>query len=160
MYFATTAAVLFSLLTLSTQTNFKADEFSDGNCQNRIYGHISNIETTMDDKSNSVYLATSDDEHYQYQAYSGKTKNGGKCTGDVLGNMTTGGADHSPCYNLNDTFDRRIKLGNNVANDDQFSGGKISDRNNASRLSKLDILDVKDRVAELSPPTNLKPIKQ
>ncbi|KAI0005647.1 small secreted protein [Xylariaceae sp. FL0662B] len=108
MYFATTLMALLSLAALSTQTNFKADEFSDDHCSHRIYPHVRHLEVTMDDKSKSVYLASTNDDKYQWQAYSGKTHNGGSCTGDMIGNITTGfGAN--PCHNLDTTFDRRIK---------------------------------------------------
>ncbi|KAI2633674.1 hypothetical protein GGS26DRAFT_554297 [Hypomontagnella submonticulosa] len=61
----------------------------------------------MDDTSNSVYLAVSSDDQYIWQAFSGKSGNGGICEGVVLGNLTTGPG--RACSNLNKKFGQRIK---------------------------------------------------
>jgi hypothetical protein len=60
------------------------------------YEHQSNynVDVTMDDTSNSVYFASG-----PWYYYSGKSGNGGACTGDVLGSWNN---DNShPCVNLN-----------------------------------------------------------
>ena len=61
------------------------------------YEHHSNynVDVTMDDTSNSVYFASG-----PWYYYSGKSSNGGVCTGDLLGSWEND--TDNPCVNLNE----------------------------------------------------------
>ena len=59
-------------------------------------------DVTMDDTSHSVYLAVTGDD--TWQAWSGKSGNGGSCTGTNLGTFS-----HLECNNLDTTFSSRIR---------------------------------------------------
>ncbi|KAF5668359.1 small secreted protein [Fusarium heterosporum] len=106
-------SILSTVLSLTAVTTVnaarKANEFVSGNCAQGTasYEHHGNhnVDVTMDDTSNSVYFG---DGPWFY--YSGKTKNGGSCTGQMIGSWDN---DHKhPCVNLNwrsDQDTRRIK---------------------------------------------------
>ncbi|KAK2004372.1 hypothetical protein LX36DRAFT_431525 [Colletotrichum falcatum] len=82
---------------IAPRANRKANEFSSGNCAQGTasYEHESNfnVDVTMDDTSHSVYFASG-----PWFYYSGKTGNGGSCTGDLLGSWANDEAN--PCVNL------------------------------------------------------------
>ncbi|KAI0382119.1 hypothetical protein F5Y04DRAFT_280355 [Hypomontagnella monticulosa] len=98
-----------SLFVGGTQAaRFKANEYTDEDCQSDLnYPHTDSTEVTMDDTSNSVYLAVSHDDQYIWQAFAGKSGNGGVCEGAVLGNLTTGPG--RACNSLNKSFGQRVK---------------------------------------------------
>ncbi|POS68469.1 hypothetical protein DHEL01_v213137 [Diaporthe helianthi] len=56
----------------------------------------------MDDSSHSVYLAANGGD--TWEAWSGKTKNGGGCTGTKLGLVP-----HLECLNLDNSYSQRIR---------------------------------------------------
>ncbi|OBS23178.1 hypothetical protein FPOA_03734 [Fusarium poae] len=105
--------ILNTVLSLAAATTVsaarKANEFSSGNCAQGTasYEHHGNhnVHVTMDDTSNSVYFG---DGPWYY--YSGKSKNGGFCTGDLIGSWQND--NKHPCVNLNwrsEGDSRRIK---------------------------------------------------
>ncbi|KAI0172077.1 hypothetical protein GGR52DRAFT_454250 [Hypoxylon sp. FL1284] len=97
---------LTALATGAQATNPKANEHKSGDCSGeKNFSHAANGLTfvTMDDTSHCVYLALPDWSTSTWQAYSEKTKDGGICYGDVLGNMS--GEEH----NLDTTYSKRIK---------------------------------------------------
>ncbi|KAI1084325.1 small secreted protein [Whalleya microplaca] len=101
MHSTTFAAAILSFAAITTQTCLKADEYASADCNYITYAHSCFVtrDITMDDKTHSVYLATQDDDEQKWQGYTGKTKNGGACTGDFLGDMPVRG-----CNPLDYTF--------------------------------------------------------
>ncbi|KAK5937335.1 hypothetical protein PMZ80_010341 [Knufia obscura] len=97
--------LLSTLLALTTAELPKANEYRDGDCSELNYGHHASnlIDVTMDDTSNSVYLAGA-----QWLAFSEKTGDGGSCYGDVLPAVVAG------CNNLD--RERRIWCVRNTSN--------------------------------------------
>ncbi|KAH7198393.1 uncharacterized protein B0J16DRAFT_367484 [Fusarium flagelliforme] len=97
-----------SATAISPRALRKANEFVSENCAQGTasYEHHGNfnIDVTMDDTSNSVYLASG-----PWYFYGGKSSNGGLCTGDVLGSWEND--TDNPCVNLNRRGDdgRRIQ---------------------------------------------------
>lgn len=72
-------------------------------------------DVTIDDTTNSVYFnhGTTDvgNRRKIWVAYSGKTGNGGSCTGTRLGSVPLGddGKSDEGCVNINNVFSVRIK---------------------------------------------------
>ncbi|KAI0008736.1 hypothetical protein F4779DRAFT_641346 [Xylariaceae sp. FL0662B] len=107
MHLTTVVAAILSFAALSTQTCAKANEYASTDCNQSTFEHhcfTGYRDITMDDKTHSVYLGTPDDDMYKWQGYSGKTKNGGDCSGDFLGDMP-----HHGCNLLNFSFKKRVK---------------------------------------------------
>jgi len=108
--------------TSATTNRPKANEYKSGDCSGGInYPHhaFDLHMVTMDDTTHSVYQAGT----YWY-LFEGKTGNGGRCTGKLLGKVTN---DKSPCLNLDNTFPgHRIRCLCNP-NIGVFSGGNSCD---------------------------------
>lgn len=68
------------------------------------YGHRAGnlVDVTMDDTTHSVYLAANFGN--TWEAWAGKTGNGGGCTGEKLGLVP-----HLECLNLDKTYFKRIR---------------------------------------------------
>ncbi|KAI0126799.1 small secreted protein [Xylariales sp. AK1849] len=83
-------------------TNDKANEYKDSACTDASYTHTGQlVQVTMDDTSHSVYTATSADDYLKWQAFDGKTSDGGECSGDLLGDL---GGPTKPCTDLDNYF--------------------------------------------------------
>ncbi|KAF6820481.1 small secreted protein [Colletotrichum sojae] len=85
----------------SSAAKRKANEYKSGDCSGALnYGHHSDFlgDVTMDDSSNSVYLANTNVQS-NWEFWDGKTRNGGSCGGVKLGL-----APHMECNNLNDAY--------------------------------------------------------
>ncbi|KAL9489839.1 hypothetical protein ACSS6W_002116 [Trichoderma asperelloides] len=104
----TTIAVVAVATTASVtprDTLPKANEYKSGDCSGNInFGHHSGdvTDVTMDDTSHSVYLAASGKN--TWEAWDGKTYNGGGCTGNYLGLVP-----HLSCLNLDNGMNGRIR---------------------------------------------------
>ncbi|KAI3319832.1 hypothetical protein HD806DRAFT_508076 [Xylariaceae sp. AK1471] len=100
-------ARLASGATIDARALPKANEYKSGDCSGDLnFGHHSGFlfEVTMDDTTNSVFLSG------QWDAFEGKSGDGGTCTGLWLGDIGKGGG----CKNLNDDFDGKRKAGARV----------------------------------------------
>ncbi|KAK4182564.1 small secreted protein, partial [Podospora australis] len=94
------------LVVSASATLKKANEYKSGDCSGDLnFGHKSgNLgDVTMDDSTHSVYLATQEGDD-TWEGWSGKTKNGGGCTGEKLGLVP-----HLECLNLDTTTTQRIQ---------------------------------------------------
>lgn len=81
----------------------KANEYRSPDCSGPLnYGlNRATLEhVTMDDTSHSVYLAA---PGFSWKGYSGKDKDGGHCTGNLLGDLP------DKCVNLDNHSSERIR---------------------------------------------------
>nr|CAC28780.2 hypothetical protein [Neurospora crassa] len=100
-FIATLLVIAASVPFTSALTRPKANEYKDTDCKNWNYGHNSFLfyDVTMDDTTNSVYLADGyglDSKTRGWCGYSEKSKDGGVCQGVNLGRMPEG------CVNINE----------------------------------------------------------
>lgn len=89
-------AMLVTMAAAAPLANPKANEYKSEDCSGdmNFEHHSLKLEhVTMDDTSNSVYLAS---PNFAWYAYSEKTKDGGKCTGMLLTMLPDG------CNDLNE----------------------------------------------------------
>ncbi|CAG1982744.1 unnamed protein product [Fusarium graminearum] len=100
MYFSKNA--IFALITsvgLVSAALPKANEYKSHDCSGDLnYGHhaFDLHMVTMDDSSHSVYQAGTG-----WYLFDGKTGNGGRCEGEILGTVISG---TSNCLDLDNTF--------------------------------------------------------
>ncbi|KAK3338486.1 hypothetical protein B0H65DRAFT_592402 [Neurospora tetraspora] len=95
----------------------KANEYKNTACKNLNYSHAKFClgDVTFDDTTISVYFnyGTNDvgTNRKIWVAFSGKTGNGGSCTGTELGWVPLGdnGNSDEGCVNINNVFSVRIK---------------------------------------------------
>ncbi|KAK3493975.1 hypothetical protein B0T13DRAFT_513239 [Neurospora crassa] len=94
---ATLLAIAASVPFTSALTRPKANEYKDTDCYGHNYFLLYNV--TMDDTTNSVYLADGyglDSKTRGWYGYSEKSKDGDVCQGVNLGRMPEG------CVNINE----------------------------------------------------------
>ncbi|KAK3315744.1 hypothetical protein B0H66DRAFT_270310 [Apodospora peruviana] len=108
MQFSQITALALLVASATAKTKQKANEYQSGDCGGGLnFGHASFKldDVTMDDSTHSVYLSTMSKKD-TWRAFSGKTSNGGGCTGEDLGLVPK-----LECLNLDTTYGegKRIK---------------------------------------------------